>query len=43
MLSLYEQQGNLEKAAEYGERALKITEQVFGLDDMNVAGICVGI
>ena len=40
-ITLYEEQGNYEKAAEYGERALKITEQVFGLDDLNLAGILV--
>lgn len=38
-LTLYEQQGNYEKAAEVGERALKITEQEFGLDDINVSRI----
>lgn len=40
-LTLYEELGNYEKAAEYGERAMSITEDVFGLDDINVAGIAV--
>jgi len=39
MLSLYEEQGELQKAIDAGERALRITEHEFGLDDLNVAGI----
>jgi tetratricopeptide (TPR) repeat protein len=41
MITLYEQKNNYAKAAEYGEKALKITEEALGPDDLNVASILI--